>query len=98
MSRGSRDILTFINGVVILQTVREQEEIEMKRCNGSEVTCHSSDASSTFWLKCRLPPFSISSRDFSRDFPTVESKYQTYSKLSKEVMISCQNSPELLRM
>lgn len=72
MSRGSRCILTLINGEVIPQMVREWEEIEIKRCNGSDVTCHSSHTASTFWLKCRLPYFIVS----SRDFPTVESKYQ----------------------
>lgn len=78
MSRGSRHILTFINGVVIPQMVREREKIEMKRGKRSDVTCHSSHTASTFWLKCRLPPFSISSRDFSGDFSTVESKYQRH--------------------
>jgi len=52
--------------------VRKWDEIDMKRCDGSDVTCHSSHTASSFWLKCRVPPFSISCRDFSRDFPTVK--------------------------
>lgn len=88
MSRGSRCILTFINGVDTLEMVREQREIEMKKCNCSDVTCHSANTDSTFWLKCRFP-FSIS----SRDFPTVNSKYQR--DLQQEKM--CQESTELSR-
>lgn len=72
MSRGFRCILTFINGVVTPEMIREQREIEMKNRNCSDVTCHSVYTDPTFWLKGRLLPFSI----FSRDFPTMNSKYQ----------------------
>lgn len=89
MSRGSRCILTFINGVVTPEMVREQREIQMKKCNCSDGTCHSIDTDSDFWLKCRLLPFSIS----SGDFPTVNSKYQRDLQQVK----MCQESTELSR-
>lgn len=79
MSRGFRCILTFINGVITPEMVREQREIEMNKCNCSDLTCHSVYTDSTFWLKCTLLPFSIS----SRDFPTVNSKHQRASQQIK---------------
>lgn len=72
MSRGSRCIPTFIHGVVTPEMVKEQREIEMKKCNCSGVTCRSVYTDSTFWLKCRFLLYSIC----SRDFPTVSSNYQ----------------------
>lgn len=98
MSGGSRCILIFLNGVVIPHMFRELEEIDRKRYNGSDVTCNSSHTASTFWLKCRLPPFSVYSRDFSRIFlvwsPNIR---ETYRKKSKDIMLPCQKSPELSR-